>query len=312
MEPYERILLWDENDLKQLPITEDDHYEYKGGKIKIGDLEKHITTAASAFWNTGGGILCIGIDNKTANIDGGLPLNIVGRDLYEWVDQLLDRVKPRWSYARRLIRRENDDSLIAEGNGVLILSFPPSPVAPHMASDNKYYIRANGRKAPADHYLVEAIRARQLVQKPVFSALLRFSSVKQNVVEMVILVLNEATALNIEISFAPVPPILQKEYGNNFKFTVPVINKMYPFAFEIALFPNFIQTIGEKEIDVNLTFRDEMGRAYKETIRIPETPSIGPIQFDIKPNREVVKAIDAATKQLENISRLLKAKAKSE
>jgi predicted HTH transcriptional regulator len=75
---YENVTTWNESSLSGIPKRETDQYEYKSSLIRNDKkfsekLKEDICTAASAFWNTGGGFLIVGIDGKTATVDGGIP-----------------------------------------------------------------------------------------------------------------------------------------------------------------------------------------------------------------------------------------------
>jgi hypothetical protein len=55
---------------------------------------------------------------------------------------------------------------IDDDRKVLVVLVKESTIGPHMAHDNKYYIRAGTHTEPSRHFLVEAIWAKRHLLKP--------------------------------------------------------------------------------------------------------------------------------------------------
>lgn len=58
------ICKWEYQDLLELPSEETDIYEYKSSKVPLDQLKNKISKAASAFWNSGGGIFIAGVNGE--------------------------------------------------------------------------------------------------------------------------------------------------------------------------------------------------------------------------------------------------------
>lgn len=76
---------------------EDDFHEYKSGMTPLGVLKDKLSKAASAFWNSGGGIFVMGANLK-GQLDEGLPLMIGRQPIRDWIDQTLVQVQPNGKY----------------------------------------------------------------------------------------------------------------------------------------------------------------------------------------------------------------------
>ena len=132
----------------------------------------------SAFANSRGGFLIYGLDDS-GKIDGGVPVDLMNGTI-EWLDNLVPGlVEPRLrGYRLKRIERSGANSAIQNGNAVIVIEFPDSEDAPHQARDNRYYIRNNGKKEPADHGIVEDIRSRK--KGPRLSASLKVTGVRRS------------------------------------------------------------------------------------------------------------------------------------
>lgn len=71
MKDIPKITFWDEEDLREIPSSETDLFEYKSSKVRLDNLKNKISVAASSFWNSGGGIFIAGV-NDNGEIDGGI------------------------------------------------------------------------------------------------------------------------------------------------------------------------------------------------------------------------------------------------
>src|SRR3990172_4522376 len=190
---------WTEVDLSALPAAETDTLAYLSPEPDTAALREGLCRAAAAFWNSGGGTLIIGVDPH-GQIDGGIPLAVAGRELGPWAGFALADVQPAGLYSVKLIARQGPGSRIAEGCGVLVVAFAESADAPHMAPDGRYYLRAGGRSLPANHYLVEAIRARRGLADPALRAVFRMSAQKAKLIE-------RSHPFSMEIGYFPDPEL---------------------------------------------------------------------------------------------------------
>jgi len=245
LQDFHVVETWDENDLLNIPAQETDYYEYKSSKMVTNPkwkdgLQEDICNAASAFWNTGGGVFIAAVDSKTGQIDGGI-LDTIGRQpIRDWVDQVISDVEPVGPYAVGTIKPLSASSPIHANHTVLVIAFGESFDVPHMSSDKKHYIRAGAHTLPAGSYLVEAIRARRGLREPHLRAIIRFHERKPDIIELVILNMSEVAALDVTISLIPLPTIFE-DSKDNFPLRRPILDRQFPFSMEIGMFPGIGQ-----------------------------------------------------------------------
>jgi hypothetical protein len=133
--------------------------EYKSSDIILRGKSNVICTTVSAFANSVGGQLIIGIESKDGEpirLDDGVP----GPPRRDWVFQIIN--------AKTFPAVESVDILeIKEGDGCYyVITVPPSPQAPHQSADNRYYKRHGSHSLPMEHYEVEDVRSRPKERQP--------------------------------------------------------------------------------------------------------------------------------------------------
>ncbi|MEM6281270.1 MAG: ATP-binding protein [Chloroflexota bacterium] len=276
LERYRMIEDWTEADLLALTTGETDEYEFKSSRIHSNDLTREIQVAASAFWNSGGGVLIVGL-NDHGQIDGGIS-DLMGRQrLRDWVDRVISHVEPAGPYFIRLIYGEGADSAIKAGQCVLVIAYGESNNAPHMAPDKRYYVRAGSHSDPAGHFLVESIRARRRLQKPVLRGLLRSNRHNARVVEMLVLALNDAPALDVRLDFDNMPPHARAQFDGRLPLYVPVIDQEHPFTMDASWFGVAENGDPTPPVQLRLIYQDLAGRQYEDTQRLDPNRSIAPL-----------------------------------
>ncbi|GAB1422514.1 hypothetical protein MASR2M15_27480 [Anaerolineales bacterium] len=268
MERFKMVEDWTERNLENLPDTETDEYEYKSSRIReVGnyrsELQQKIWKTAAAFWNTGGGILIIGVDDK-GTVDGGIPAAMGGQKLRDWVDQTLASITPPGDYVVKTIMPEYSDSKIDEGHVVLVVGFSESRKLPHMGPDGRYYIRAGAHSIPANHYMVESMLARRGQQRPTLRGLLRANKRKIDIVELVVVNVNDVPALDVEISFTRLDKILHPTLEEQFPIFVPLIDKRNIFRMHIKLENDLAEWFNDPEVYLELTYHDAGGESFSE------------------------------------------------
>lgn len=306
LERYRMIEAWSEADLAELPHGETDEYEFKSSRIAHGDLIKEIQVAASAFWNSGGGVLIVGLDDH-GRIDGGIEEMIGRQRLREWVDRVLSHVEPAGPYFVKMVGRENGDSAIHEGCVVLLIAFGESNAAPHMAPDKRYYVRAGSHSDPAGHFLVEAIRARRRLQKPVLRALLRLQRNSLNAVELVVIGLNDTPALDVRLSFDGLPPQALSTWQQRLPLYIPVIDRRYPFTMDASwldITPASVAT--PPSITLYLHYQDLAGRQYQDSQQLDPSHNIAPLPpIDEEERTSTYKSLKEISRQLKRLRRVI-------
>ena len=277
LEQHTVIETWTEDHLSSLPDEETDFHEYKSSLISVERLKKEITIAASAFWNTGGGLFIAGIDDY-GHIDGGIPMVVGSQKVRDWADQILAHVEPTGPYAINIIEPGSEESPIKPDHVVLVIAFGESASAPHMAPDYRYYVRAGTHSLPAGHYLVEAIRSRRNLNQPLLRGLLRLNESKSDIVQLIVLAANEVTALDVELSFDPVPNVFAG-VEEIFPLKIPVIDRDNPFSMDL-LKPFMIhKTFGDRPIFLELEYKSVGGKTIKERQLLDPFRSLSPVRM---------------------------------
>jgi predicted HTH transcriptional regulator len=203
------ILELEDLDLSEfLPSAEDDRHEYKSSAIKNDkELGDKIAKAASGFWNSGGGLFVVGVDGN-GQPDGGISLNVGRQSRRDWIDQAISQVMPKSCYVIHSIENSSGCMNIEQGKAVFLIGFGESEIGPHMANDHRYYIRAGAHTEPASHFIVEAIHARRGLRTPLLSHLVRRKPGNSRVIQLGIVVLNAAAAINVSIKIDALPKYL--------------------------------------------------------------------------------------------------------
>lgn len=311
MSKYLDIVNWTEIDLDNLPSKETDEYEYKSSLIQKSKdykekLKEKIQKAASAFWNSGGGYFIVGYDEDTG-IDGGIPPKMGKQGLPDWVDTIVHAVEPVGQYKTQLIEPNSKTSLIQAGNIVLVIGFAESHNLPHMASDNRYYIRAGAHSVPAKHFIVEALRAQRNVTKPMLFGNIRPSILRPDIFDFTISAVNNVPAINIIFTIHELPQQLARTLGTHFPMTVPMIDINTPFKMEFASYiflSSWFKELQQKEMSLELSYTDLTGERYKEVQMLSPDKSIAPLQF----GQTTEKILGDVHRELEAIRKWLQSK----
>lgn len=296
---------WVESDLEKLPNEETEIFEYKSSQINLNQLKNKLSIAASAFWNSGGGIFIAGIDNN-GKIDGGISNKVGGQSVRDWADQIISSVEPPGDYEINTIQPKGEGSSIYDEHIVLLIIFKQSYQGPHMAYDNKYYVRAGAHSGPAKHFLVEAIRARRVNQTPQLVGLIKPNEKKTSILDLSIMAINNAPALNVELTFKPLPPIFKK-VKDLFPLNIPIIIQDQPYTMEIGIWgPSNDQVFGDKPVDMILSFEDNLGRKYNQEQTLDITSSLSPISIGTDTQDKIRKSLEKIEKELKGTNKILK------
>ncbi len=156
---------WDENYILDLAAGKElDALEFKGRLEvdrtlpNVNDIRRDsLSKTLSALVNLGGGILILGINDKTKNIDdGGIDKNIKN-GTKEWLENILpplvDPPLPKLNVYE--ICGISEDSRILPGHALYVVEIKESPLAPHQSvHDHIYYGRAGSKSIPLGHRMV--------------------------------------------------------------------------------------------------------------------------------------------------------------
>lgn len=137
---------------------EDDRWEMKGAELlqDRGRLKEELGKQVSAFANSGGGYLVLGVDNS------GNPEpchQSVGRQPMQ--DYLAVMVEQSVEYPLRNCRVHRVPFADDHEKSVFVIAIEDSPAAPHQSkSDRTYYYRIDKHSKPAPHFHLELLRNR--------------------------------------------------------------------------------------------------------------------------------------------------------
>lgn len=288
--------------IDQLPENEDDYYEYKSSLTPNDKLKDKLQKAVSGFANSGGGFFIAGIDDKTGKADGGITLQVGRESRRDWVDKIISQVEPLPKYSIKFLDNVGDKGFLNESHVILIVAVEESYSGPHMASDNHYYIRAGAHTVPARHFIVEAIRAKRFNVKPKLSHIFRLKPGYEQVLQLGIVAITNAAAINITLALNPLPKILQSR-AKDFPIKLPLIDQNNPFFFDVALFSDSEESFGT-DVNLSLEYDDLLQNHYSQelTIGVESTPPI----IVGNPNKEIIKAIQSIEKALLKLNSLSK------
>ncbi len=265
-------------DLTQLPTAEDDNYEFKSSKIEenIKKFKEKLSCAASAFANSGGGYFVVGV-NGQGDADGGILKKRGKQDLRDWVDNVIHEIQPPPSYDIKLVEDPDGRGTIDEGKAVLVVRIHESFYGPHMAPDYHYYIRAGAHTVKAKHFIVEALWAKRNVRKPRLIHLFRLKPGYNSVIQLGVLALTDAPAINVSIQLNPLPQFLDSK-SDYFPLKVPVVDSNNPFFFDTALWFEDNDYFGDN-ISIEVKYSDLSGNDYTYESPVKITDGISPIQL---------------------------------
>lgn len=153
--------VWTLAEIADLPAGEDDTFDRKsGGKLQDADFRKDMGKALSAFANSGGGHIFIGVEND-GTVTGCPPIHKGRQRAAEWLNHVIPGLV---DYPLHAFRVDEIPAGIVEDHKervVLIVTIDDSPSAPHQCGfDHVYYYRRGGTSVAAPHQLVDLLRLR--------------------------------------------------------------------------------------------------------------------------------------------------------
>ena len=286
--------------LSSLPNAEDDTFEFKCSGTPIKDLKKKLDRAASGFANSGGGCFLFGLDDS-GNADGGVSTKVGRQDLRDWIDQAISSVSPVPEYDVRLYDDCEGRGQLDTDNVIAAVSIFPSESGPHQASDHKYYIRAGAHTVSASHFIVEALWARRHVQKPVLVHVVRAKPNATSIVQVGVVAVTDAPALNVEFTLSPLSGTLKK-LDDYFPVKLPVVDKNNPFFLDASVMHMAEKELGD-HVKVIIKYHDHAGTKFSHSNDAPLTRSISPITMGTVSPEKIAKALEKLEGPLKQIAR---------
>ncbi|WP_171188378.1 helix-turn-helix domain-containing protein [Alienimonas chondri] len=290
-------------DLPALPLTafpdrESAGAEFKSSLTGFTELGKKLCRAASGFANTGGGLFVMGVDDN-GNADGGID-RLVGRQpLTDWIDVVVHRVLPAPRYEVHLIDDADGRGTIAPGQCVAAVEFFESALVPHMADDERYYIRAGAHTVPAGQYLVDALYAKRGVGKPLISHVFRVKPGFPGTVQLGVVTLSETPAVQVRIDLSDTAPHF-KSVEKHLPLTVPVIGSGTPFFMDVATLHDADERFGTN-VGLSVEYQDLAGNLYQHAARLNISDSLPPLSIGTESNEKAAKALEKIERSLREL-----------
>lgn len=282
-------------DLTQLPDAEDDVFEFKSSGTPEKELKKKLSCAVSGFANSGGGYFVVGVDGN-GNADGGFSLKVGKQDLRDWVDQAVHEVKPTPKYEIKLIPDSAGRGTIQPDRAVLVVAIYESHTPPHMAHDGRYYIRAGAHTVQASHFIVEALWAKRHFSKPRLTHLFRGKPGKENVIQLGVLALTDAPAVDVKINISPLPQMIQ-HCESLFPLRTSIIDRNNPFFFDVAIYQQATERFGTN-VSLEVEYYDLAGNFYHHRANLDIAGAVSPVNMGNDSLQQIVKSLDGIAKLL--------------
>lgn len=297
MKNLPEISMWIYKDLLELPSEETDIYEYKSSKVTLDQLKNKISIAASAFWNSGGGIFIAGV-NDEGKIDGGIPCKSGRQSIRDWADNAIKLTEPVGIYEVNSIENTGEMDPIGEDKAVLIIKFHESNQVPHMAYDKKYYVRVGAHSDGASHFIVEALWSLRNATRPNLRGIMKYHPTKPRIEELVIVSINDSVALDVELTFDPFPVAIGEHFAEDFPLEIELIDKNNPFRMEISLFGAREKAFGVEPAKLILSYKDVIGNEYRTEQFINPQKNLQPMAIGDDIFVKLTKAIDKLADKL--------------
>jgi len=298
-----------------LPDAEDDRHEYKSSVIEKNEkssnksLGDKIAKAASGFWNSGGGLFVVGVDDN-GKPDGGISLSVGNQSRQDWIDTIISQVTPRSPYVIHSIQNSTNCVNIEPDKAVFLIGFCESEIGPHMANDNRYYIRAGAHTEPANHFFVEAIHARRGLRTPLLRHIVRYKPGNSTIIQLGIVALNAASAINVSVENVSVetdvalPDSFISCLDERFSLQVPIISEQFPWFFDIAQI-----MIGRQKLlpfNINLSYFDIANRRYQESLEVDIDRQLGRNLSSDKGTNNIEKELKDIVKEIKQLQTAIK------
>lgn len=157
--------LWTEDEVLSIAF-ESNKFEWKSGAfLESDERDDKLSKQLSAFANSEGGHILIGIKNDSEA--DGVDLTVKGRKTSEWLGQkVADLLSPPLKDFKVHEIHPSEKSGIPGGKILLVIDVGKSMLAPHQARDLKYYYRVDKESRPAPHRYIELLFSREKFPGP--------------------------------------------------------------------------------------------------------------------------------------------------
>ncbi|MEW6250680.1 MAG: ATP-binding protein [Planctomycetota bacterium] len=282
-------------DLENLPEFETTELEYKSSRMETRELRREISRSASAFWNSGGGLLLIGVDND-GHVDGGIP-DCVGRQpVREWLELALQGVQPTAEYAIRLFGADTTAKL-SSNKIVAALEFGRSHLVPHMADDGRFYVRAGASSKPATQFLVEALWAQRASSGPDLRHVIRLKPGNEDCVQLGVVATTSQPALDVEVTLFPLDTQFWAQNAGYLPVQLTLVARDQPFFMDLTVAHAPEQAV-PPGMRVLIRYHDRAGKRYHYDKELNVARNLGPVRF-------LGGSLKAVERELEKVTRAL-------
>lgn len=159
--------VWTEEEILSIAF-ESDNFERKSGLLLDGgDFPGAVAKALSAFANTDGGHIVIGV-NDDGSLDGVRPTHKGRTSTRQWLEQKIPTLlAPSLQDFRVHEIAPTESSSIPHGKVLIVVDVGKSDLAPHQAIPNlTYYYRVGSHSHPAPHRYLELLFGREKFPGP--------------------------------------------------------------------------------------------------------------------------------------------------
>ncbi len=276
------------------PSAEDDAWEFKSSETPRNELKKKLEKATSGFANSGGGCFVYGVGDN-GNADGGV--EPAGRqDICDWVDQVVDRVIPKPPYSVKAFDDCEGRGQLSQGRSIIAVSIHPSEGGPYQAPDKRYYIRAGAHTCPATHHIVEALWSRRHMRKPAIRHVVRSKPQTHGILQVGIVAVTDAPALDVEFSLTPLLGILTN-LKKHFPIRLPVVDRNNPFFIDVTLTHTVEKELAD-DVVVDVSYRDLMGNKHSYVSDTPLCRASAPLTIGKEATEKIAESLDKIEKKL--------------
>ena len=164
---------WTEDEVLALPTGESDRFDRKQGSvITESGFDQILAKALSAFANSGGGYLILGIKDDGKIIHGAAKIRKGKVTTRDWLEQKIPYlVAPVLQDFRVHEVEPSEQTQIPPDKVIIVIDVGDSALAPHQSDKDKgYYYRAGGRSEHAPHRYLELLWQRENYPGPHIAA----------------------------------------------------------------------------------------------------------------------------------------------
>lgn len=160
---------WSELEVLDLPTGELEYFERKSGTLfsNEANLRHTLGKALSAFANSGGGNIVLGVNND-GSIDGVGEFHKGRQRTREWLERIIPHLVAVPLQDFRVHEVEPDHpSQIPRDHVLIVIDVGDSILAPHQDVETRHYFhRVGSNSQPAPHHVLERLRDREGPRPP--------------------------------------------------------------------------------------------------------------------------------------------------